>query len=131
MAASNSGPGYAKHPEHQVKISPSNKQVRAVLNGITIANTTNALLVEETGHPPVYYIPIGDIRMELATETQHHTYCPFKGEAAYWSFAAIGVSAENAAWGYKQPYDEVRALRGHLAFYPEKIDRLEVTDLAA
>lgn len=131
MASSNSGPGYAKDPAHEVRITPSNKQVTAILNGIAIANTTNALVVEESGYPPVYYVPLNDVRMELATETEHSTYCPFKGQAAYWSFAAIGVSAENAAWGYKMPYDEVRALKGHLAFYPEKVDKLEVKDAAA
>ncbi|MEQ8349047.1 MAG: DUF427 domain-containing protein [Sneathiellaceae bacterium] len=131
MASSNSGPGYEKDPAHKVEISPSNKRVRAVLNGIAIADTTNALVMEESGYPPVYYIPLTDIRMELATETEHHTHCPFKGEASYWSFAAIGVSAENAAWGYKMPFDEVRGLKGHLAFYPAKVDKLEVLDIAA
>ncbi|MFC3228019.1 DUF427 domain-containing protein [Marinibaculum pumilum] len=131
MASSNPGPGYAKDPEHKVALSPSNKRVRAMLNGLTIADTTNALVMEESGYDPVYYVPIGDVRMELATETEHHTYCPYKGEASYWSFAAIGVSAENAAWGYKLPYDEVSALKGHLAFYPAKVDKLEVLDAAA
>lgn len=131
MSSSNSGPGYANDPEHKVEISPSNKRVRAILNGIAIADTTNALVVEESGYPPVYYVPLTDIRMELATETEHNTFCPFKGEAAYWSFAAIGVSAENAAWGYKMPFDEVRSLKGHLAFYSTKVDKLEVLDIAA
>ena len=122
---SNSGPGYAKHPEHRVdlKRGPANVQVR--VNGETIADTANAIAVYESGYPVVYYIPRADVRMDRLVRTPHHTRCPFKGEASY--FNIIPNGAENGVWTYEQPYDEVLQIKDHLAFYVTKVDAIVVT----
>jgi len=74
--------------------------------------------------PIVYYLPRTDVKMERLARTQHRTYCPFKGEASY--FSILG-GAENAVWSYEQPYDEMAAIKDYVAFYPEKVDAIEVS----
>jgi uncharacterized protein (DUF427 family) len=117
-----SGPGFAKHAEHRVTVRPAGVRVRIVARGELIADTRDAFLLEETGYRPVYYVPRKDVRMERLARTQHRTHCPFKGEASYFSFSG---GAENAAWSYENPYDEVSAIKDHLAFYPHKVDAIE------
>ena len=96
------------------------------LAATVIADSTAALRVEETGHGPVHYIPEKDVRLDLMQPTDHHTHCPFKGDASYWTIE-VGPSgakrrSENAVWGYPSPYDEVAGLAGHYAFYPNRVD---------
>ncbi|HZP87576.1 MAG TPA: DUF427 domain-containing protein [Burkholderiales bacterium] len=117
----NSGPGYRKHPEHRVTIAPADVRVQVVANGEVIADSRNAIRLNEDGYLPVYYLPRQDVRMERLTRSDHRTYCPFKGHASYYS---IKDGAKNAAWSYEEPYDEVSAIAAHLAFYPDKVDSL-------
>ena len=119
----NSGPGFRKHPEHRVTVKPAGVRVQVKAGGEVIADSREALRLEESGYPPVYYLPRKDVRMERLVRSTHSTYCPFKGHASYFSLAG---GAENAAWSYEQPYDESAAIRGHLAFYPAKVDAIEV-----
>lgn len=122
QAGRKSGPGYAKHPSHLVETEPCPKRVRVMFNGETIADSTAVLLMRESRHTPVYYFPADDVRMDLFTATDHHTYCPFKGEASYWSVTAGDRTAENAVWGYLDPYVEVDQLQGYVAFYWDRMD---------
>jgi uncharacterized protein (DUF427 family) len=71
--------------------------------------------------PVVYYVPRKDVRMERLARSEHHTQCPFKGAASYYS---VKDGPENAVWSYEQPYDEVAVIKEHLAFYPDKVDAI-------
>jgi len=121
-AGLNPAPGFARKPEHQVRLSPLGKRVVVTLAGETIADSADALLCEESNHGPVYYVPMVDIRADAFTPTSRSTYCPYKGTASYWSIHAGGERAENAAWSYDLPYDECVELVKHVAFYPDKVE---------
>lgn len=122
----NPAPGYAKKPDHVVAVAPFKGRVSVNLGGERIADTRHALLMRETGHGDVYYLPRADVRMDLATLADGSSYCPFKGKAAYFSFEAGGKSAESAAWSYEAPYDEASAIKDHLAFYSGRVDAVSV-----
>lgn len=116
-------PGFAERPDYRLAIEPCEKWVRVKLGGTTVADSTATLLVLEQGHRPVYYFPRDDVDMSRLSATDRRTHCPFKGDAAYWTVAAGGRSAENAAWSYPEPFEETRALAGHVAFYWERMDK--------
>ncbi len=117
----NPGPGYPKYPDHTVVVTPFKGRVVVEANGAVIADTKHALLLKEASYPPVYYVPRADANMEKLLPTDHHTTCPFKGEASYFS---IRGGAENAVWSYAHPYDEVLSIREHLAFYPDRVSSI-------
>ncbi len=107
---------------HRVEYEPSPRRVRAVLRGETIVDSTDVLLVRETGHVPVYYFPRDDVAMDRLTPTANKTHCPWKGDACYWTIHADGHAAENAAWAYPEPLEEASALRDRIAFYWQSLD---------
>ena len=121
-AGTNPAPGFATKPEHQVRLIPADKRVLVILGGETVADSTAAILCEETGHDPIYYVPMVDTRADAFTPTARSTYCPYKGTASYWSISVGGTKAENAAWSYDLPYDECAALTKHVAFYGDKVE---------
>ena len=123
--ASNSGPGYKQNPQHRITLEPGPSRVRVLFGGEAIADSGSALVLREGNYPPVYYIPIADIRPDAIEPTQLSTYCPYKGKASYWSISAGGKRAENAVWAYRSPYDEVAAIKDHAAFYSNKVDAIE------
>jgi uncharacterized protein (DUF427 family) len=123
---SNPAPGWEKKPEHRVDLHPDKSHVRVKFAGKVIADSTETLRVEETGHGPVYYIPAKDMALDVMKKTEHTTYCPFKGTASYWTVKVGDSSAENAIWGYETPYDETKALAGYYAFYDNRIDSIEI-----
>lgn len=99
------------------------KRVRVLLGGAVIADSAGVLLLREQGHLPVYYIPRADVRTEHLQRTDHATHCPRKGDATYYTVAAGGRVAENAAWSYEAPsIAGAGALAGHIAFYWERMD---------
>jgi uncharacterized protein (DUF427 family) len=114
--------GFKTNPDYKVTLEQSPRRVRVRFNGDTIADSTNAHLLFETRHLPVYYFPRADVRMDLLTPTEHHTFCPYKGAASYWTIHVGGRSAENAVWGYPDPYDEVPQLKDFVAFYWDRVD---------
>jgi uncharacterized protein (DUF427 family) len=126
----NSAPGFKSRPDYRVDLVPETRRVRVVFGGVTIADSTAALRVEETGHDPVYYVPEKDVQVGLMHRTDHHTRCPYKGEASYWTIElpAGGETrrSENAVWGYPTPYDEVTEIAGYYAFYPNRVDSISV-----
>ncbi|HWD58787.1 MAG TPA: DUF427 domain-containing protein [Stellaceae bacterium] len=122
----NPAPGWAKKPEHRVDLHPDKVHVRVMFGGKVIADSTDTLRVEETGHGPVYYVPAKDMALDAMTKTEHTSYCPFKGHASYWTIEAGGKTAENAIWGYETPYDETAPLAGHYAFYGNRVDSIEI-----
>ena len=122
----NSAPGFRKFPNHRLKLKPAKVRVRVKYKGEIIADTTAALALEEamgpdtsTVAPVVYYIPRKDVKTERLVRTPKKTHCPFKGDATYYSIRAGG---EEVVWSYEQPYDEMMAIKGRLAFYPDKVE---------
>jgi len=118
----NSSPGFRNKPDHRVNLEPGPERVCVLFDGETIAETHGALTVDETGYEPVHYIPAADVRQDVLVPSAHTTYCPFKGEAHYWSIAFGDKTAENAVWAYNEPYDDVLPLKGRFAFYPRHVD---------
>lgn len=122
----NSGPGFARRPEHKVVISPAGETVTIRFDGKEIARSSRARKLEEASYPPVYYLPIEDVSTEVLEKTEHSTYCPFKGAASYWSLVASdGKRKQNAVWGYETPYDEVMEIKDHVAFYASAVEAIE------
>jgi uncharacterized protein (DUF427 family) len=121
----NSGPGYKQNPEHRIALTRDAQRVRVVAAGQTIAESSEAITLGEATYPPVYYFPRSDVRMDALVRTDHHTYCPYKGDASYFSISAGGRTIENAVWSYEHPYDEMAEIKAYLAFYPRKVDLIE------
>ncbi len=91
-----------------------------------VADSTKALTLREAAYPPVQYIPRGDVDMSLLQRTDHATYCPYKGDCSYFSIAAAGERGTNAVWTYEAPFEAVAAIKDHLAFYPDRVDAIEL-----
>ncbi len=112
-------------PDHPITIEKNPHRVRVVLGGFIVAETTNALTLQEATLPPVHYIPREDVAMDLLDRTDHSTHCPYKGDASYFNVMAGGIERENAVWSYEEPYPAVSRIAGHVAFYPNKVDAIE------
>jgi uncharacterized protein (DUF427 family) len=112
-------------PDHPITITPSNKRVRVTFGGQVIADTTKALSLKEASYTAVLYIPRADAKMDLLKKTEHATHCPYKGDASYFSIQAGGKAAENAVWSYEQPFPAMAEIKDHLAFYPNRVDKIE------
>lgn len=113
---------YDKHPDYRVDLEPNSQRVRVELGGEVIAESEQTLLVKETNLGPVIYIPRSDVDFDKLKATRHTTFCPFKGDASYWTVRAAGREEENAVWGYDDPFDEVAGLEGYVAFYEDRFD---------
>jgi uncharacterized protein (DUF427 family) len=113
-------------PDHPITISPAEGKVRVTVAGRIVAESSRALRLEEKGHSPVYYFPRNSADMSLLVRTEHSTYCPYKGDCAYYSIPIGGVNAENAVWTYEKPYEAVADIKEYLAFYPSRVDAIEV-----
>ena len=113
-------------PDHPITISPAGGKVRVTVAGRTVAESTRALRLEEKGYPPVYYLPRTDADMPLLVRTTHYTYCPYKGDCTYYSIPIGGAKSEYAVWTYEKPYEAVADIKEHLAFYPTRVDAIEV-----
>lgn len=112
--------------DHPITITPTKGRVQVKFGGRVVADSTRALTLQEASYPPVQYIPREDAQMDLFRPTAHKTHCPYKGDASYFSLNAGGKSAENAVWSYPDPYPAMQEIAGHLAFYPERVDSIEV-----
>ena len=112
-------------PDHPITIEPNPRRVVVTLGGREIANTTAALTLREANYPAVQYIPREDVDMTALERTDHGSYCPYKGDASYFSIAAGVARSENAAWSYETPHDAVAQIRAHVAFYPDRVDGIE------
>jgi uncharacterized protein (DUF427 family) len=108
-------------PDHPITIEPSTARVTVTAGGQVIADTTKALVLREANYPAVLYIPRKDANLALLSRTDHMTYCPYKGDASYFSLPAGVDKAENAIWTYETPYDAVAPIRDHLAFYTDRV----------
>jgi uncharacterized protein (DUF427 family) len=113
-------------PTKLTTIAPTPERVRVRFAGVIIADTTAALTLRETPYGPVHYIPRQDVRMDLCQRTDHASHCPWKGDASYYSVTIGERVATNAIWTYETPIPAVAAISGYLAFYPDRVDAIEI-----
>ncbi|MGO4305547.1 MULTISPECIES: DUF427 domain-containing protein [unclassified Cupriavidus] len=114
-------------PDHPITVAPQGGRVVVTVAGRVVADTRRALTLKEASYPAVQYIPREDVDMSQLARTQHASYCPYKGDAAYYSIPAGGARASNAVWTYESPYEAVAPIAGHLAFYPDRVDAIDIT----
>jgi len=112
-------------PDHPITVLRNPARVVVTLAGRVIADTREALTLREASYPAVQYIPRKDVDMALLQRTDHATYCPYKGDCAYYSVPIGGERAANAVWTYEQPFAAVAAIKDHVAFYPNRVDAIE------
>ena len=122
----NSKPIKIPGPDHPITITPTKGRVTVTVNGKLIADTREALTLKEAADPPVQYIPRKDVDMTQLQRTARETYCPYKGECAYYSIPAGGERSINAVWSYETPHVAASAIREYLAFYPDRVDAIEI-----
>lgn len=109
-------------PDHPISVTRNSRRVVVTLGGKVVADTREALTLREASYPPVQYIPRQDVDMALLARTDHATYCPYKGEASYYSLPQGGARSVNAVWTYESAYPAAAAIQDHLAFYPDRVD---------
>jgi uncharacterized protein (DUF427 family) len=114
-------------PDHPITIRENPARIVVTLDGRVLADTRHALTLEEANYPAVQYMPRADVDMTALSRSDHTSYCPFKGDCAYYSLPGGGDQAANAVWTYEAPYPAVAAIKDHLAFYP---DRVAITQAA-
>lgn len=110
------------------RVEPARRRIRVIFAGETIADSTRGLRVLETSHPPVYYVPREDARMDLLTPTGRRTFCEYKGAAVYWSLAVGDRRVPEAAWSYPDPMPGYEAIANCLAFYAAPMDACFLDD---
>ena len=115
-------------PDHPITVTPAARRWRAKFAGHVIADSADALILQEANYPPVVYFPRADVSMSYMTRTDRATYCPYKGDAAYYTLLMDGQLAENVVWTYELPYPAMEQIAERLAFYTDKVEVYEVTD---
>jgi uncharacterized protein (DUF427 family) len=111
--------------DHPITIDPAKSRTKVSWKGAAIADSAKALDLKEASYPVVKYIPRADADMRLLKRTNHMTHCPYKGDASYFSIVVDGQVSENAVWTYENPLPGVVEIKGHLAFYPNRVDSIE------
>ena len=111
--------------KHDITIALNPKRVRVLFQGRVVADTAHALMLKEVDMPAVPYIPRQDVDMTLLERTTQKTHCGYKGDASYFTIRVAGRTAKNAVWSYEEPYPDVAAIKDHLAFYPDRVERIE------
>ncbi len=119
--AANPSPGFQRNSSHRITVEPFDGVVTVVFSDAILASTGKALVLREASYPPVFYIPFKDIYFELLKRSETSTHCPYKGDASYWNASAVGEAVNDVMWAYEQPYDEMRQIKDHGAFYPDKV----------
>ncbi len=114
-------------PDHPIAITRTGKRVVVRLGVTVIADSTDALTLQEAAYPPVQYIPRKDLDMSLLERSDHATYCPYKGEASYFSIPSGGERSVNAIWTYETPYPAVAEIKDHVAFYGDRVDSISIS----
>jgi uncharacterized protein (DUF427 family) len=112
---------------HRVDVTTNRHRVRVIHLGVTVADTQAALTVSETGLPDAFYFPRADVNMARLERSAHTSRCPFKGDASYYHLLTEEGVVENAVWTYETPIEAVQQIRGYLAFYTSKVDRIDQT----
>ena len=115
-------PGFSAQSDYRVTIEPARHRIKAVYNGQVIAESSDVLVLSETRHSPTYYFPNSDVAEKFLVPSEHHTHCPFKGNASYWSLEVGDKMADNVAWSYEHPHNEASEVAGYFAFYWDKME---------
>jgi uncharacterized protein (DUF427 family) len=118
---SDSRPVLQPSADHPITISPTEAKVVVRVGDQVVAESTSALTLQEANYPPVQYVPVADVTSELTGPTATASYCPFKGDASYYSLATADGEIADAVWSYQHPYQAVAEIAGHVAFYPNKV----------
>ena len=111
-------------PDHPISIDANPSRVMVTVGGKVIADTHNALTLREASYPPVQYIPRRDVDMTALARSEHTTYCPYKGDASYYSIPAGGDRSVNAVWTYETPFEAMAPIKDYVAFYPDRVDEI-------
>jgi uncharacterized protein (DUF427 family) len=106
--------------DHPLVITPTGRRVTVHVNGEMVADTFQALTVQEANYPEVQYIPFSDLVEQLLVRTDTSTYCPYKGDASYYSVKTDDAMVEDVIWTYERPHAAASAIAGHVAFYPDR-----------
>lgn len=114
-------------PAHPITVTPTGRHVVVTVAGRVVADTHDALTLQEANYPPVQYVPLADVDRDLLERTGTKSYCPYKGDASYYSIPAGGERSVDAIWEYQQPYDAVAPIKDHVAFYPNRVDSIEIS----
>ncbi len=112
-------------PDHPITVEPNPARVVVSVAGKVVADSQRALTLREADYAPVQYIPLADVDESLLAASDHASYCPFKGDATYFSVPAGGERSDNAVWVYREPYDAVAQIKDHVAFYPDRVDSID------
>ena len=113
---------YDDYPDHTLTFDDAPATLRVRVGDTVIAETRRGLTLREGRYPPVVYVPREDCAMDRLPRVAHSTHCPFKGDASYFDFADEGSNrVEQVAWSYEDPFDQMEALRDHLAFYADRV----------
>ena len=118
-------------PDHPISIDANPSRVVVTVGGKVIADTHNALTLREASYPPVQYIPRRDVDMTALARSEHTTYCPYKGDASYYSIPAGGDRSVNAVWTYETPFEAMAPIKDYVAFYPDRVDEITLEILAS
>jgi uncharacterized protein (DUF427 family) len=111
-------------PDHPISVQHNPARVVVSVAGRVIADSRNALTLREADYPPVQYIPREDVDFTQLEQTDHATYCPYKGDCSYYNIPAGGKKSVNAVWTYENPYPAVAQIKEHVAFYPDRVDEI-------
>jgi len=111
-------------PDHPISIERDTERVIVSVAGRVIADTRDALTLREASYPAVQYIPRRDVDMAALTRSEHTTYCPYKGDASYFSIPAGGDRSLNAVWTYETPFEAMAQIKEYVAFYPDRVDKI-------
>lgn len=117
-------------PDHPITVEPAKRRWRALFAGHVIADSNDAMVLQEANYPAVTYFPREDVAMEYMARTERRTHCPYKGDAAYYTLQMDGQFAENAVWTYEEPFEAMGAISGRIAFYTDRVEVYEVDDAA-
>lgn len=115
-------------PDHPITIEKTPQRVRVTVAGRTIADSRDALTLREASYSPVQYVPRKDVDFALLERTTHTSHCPYKGDASYYSVVPGGARSVNAVWSYETPNPSVAQIKEHVAFYPNRVDAIELLD---
>jgi uncharacterized protein (DUF427 family) len=115
-------------PDHPIMIEVNPSRVVVKVSGKIIADTRDALTLREASYPPVEYIPRRDVDMAALGRSEHTTYCPYKGDASYYSIPAGADRSINAVWTYETPFDAMAQIKDYVAFYPDRVDEIGSAD---
>lgn len=108
-------------PDHPITISQTSTHVVVSAGDKVVADTSKPLILHEASYPPVYYLPLSDFDQDVLEPSQKESYCPYKGQASYYSIRTGDGLIEDAVWYYDEPYDAVSEIAGHAAVYPDKV----------